>query len=65
MTQIVLDRQEGPLLLVFRQFQVSCVRVGQVEMNKQGNENTSELSAVHIQCTLKMFLLDIKQLQVL
>lgn len=32
-------------------------------MNKQGNEDTSELTAIQTQYTLKMLLLTIKQLQ--
>ena len=37
---------------------------GQAEMDKQGND-APELTAVHTQYILKMFLLNIKQLQVL
>lgn len=50
---------------LYSEFQVSCVKAGQAEMNKQGKEDTSELTAIHTQYTLKMFLLNIKQLQVL
>lgn len=44
-----LESQEEKRLFGFRQFEVSCVKVGQAEMSRQGNENTPELTAVHIQ----------------
>lgn len=58
-TQASLGRQRRGCHLYSDSFRsVLLSKVGQIERNKQGNEDSSEYTAIHLQYTLKKFFIE-------